>query len=132
MAQTKVVIVYSPNQNKRRTVIIPDDDSHISIHTANIVKGEAVMVGNLSDYQFIGPDALLANFIGQQPTSDRCIVYANGQVQAVVLGDPSIDKHPLGTLAIDTTGQAYVGLPVINGLAQIPVPSPPVSESMPI
>lgn len=127
MAQTQVVIIYSPNQNKRRTVIIPDDDSQIPIHTANIVKGEAVMVGSLSDYQTIGPDAMLVAHTGQQPSSDRCIVHDGLTVKACVLGDPLIDTHPLGTLAIDTTGQASVGLSVVNGVAVIPVQTPPVN-----
>ena len=129
MAQTKVVIVYSPNQNLRRAVIKPDDDSQIPIHTANIAKGEAVLVGSLSDYQTIGPDAMLAAHTGKQPTSDRCIVHGNGQVMAVVRGDPLIDTHPLGTVALDTTGQAYAGLPVVGGIAIIPAPAPAPAPS---
>lgn len=121
MAQTKVVIVYSPNQNKRRTTIIPNDDSEVAGHAANIASGEMVMIGDLSDYRNIGPDAMLVTYTGQQATSDRCIVIAQNTVAAVILGDPLIDKHPLGTLAIDVTGKATIGLPVINNVAQIPV-----------
>ena len=95
MAQTQIVIIYSPNQNQRRTVIIPDDDSQIPIHTANIINGEAVLVGSLVDYQNIGPDAMLAAYIGQQPTSDRCILIDNtNTVVAVVRADPAIDYQP--------------------------------------
>ena len=134
MPQTQIVIVYSPNQNKRRAVITPDDDSQVPIHTANIVKGEAVLVGSLSDYQQIGPDAMLAAFTGQQPTSDRCIVISpdavNPTVVAVCLADPLIDTHPLGQLAVDTTGQAYVGLPVVGGVAQVPVAPPPTAQQI--
>lgn len=122
MAQTQIVIVYSPNQNKRRSVIIPDDDSQIPIHIANLLKGEAFMVGLLSDYQAIGPDALLALHTGKSPASDRCIVHNGLMVQAVVLGDPLIDTHPLGTMALDTTDKAAIGLSVVNGVAVIPAP----------
>lgn len=120
MPATKVIIIYSPNQNRRRTVIIPDDDSQIPIHTANIVKGEAVLVGDISDYRSIGPDAMLVAHTGKQPSSDRCIVHSNGKVVACVLGDPLIDTHPAGALTIDNTGKATVGLSVDNGVAVIP------------
>lgn len=120
MAQTKVVIIYSPNQNVRRTVIIPDDDSQIPIHTANIVKGEAVLVGSLSDYQTIGPDAMLVAHTGQQASNDRCAVVGNlGNIIAVVRGDPLIDTHPLGTLIAHST--AITGGTLINGIYTAPI-----------
>lgn len=123
MAQTQVIIIYSPNQNVRRRVIIPDDDNQISIHSDNIAKGEAVLIGNIQDYQMVGPDAMLAAHTGQQAATDRCIVISpnaiNPTVAAVVRGDPLIDVHPLGRLAIDITGQAAVGMSVVNGVAVI-------------
>lgn len=91
MAQTKVVIIYSPNQNRRRTVVKPDDDSQIDLHLNNIIKGEAAFVGTLADYETIGPDAMLEAYTGKTPSSDRCIVVHNNTVIAVVCADPLID-----------------------------------------
>jgi hypothetical protein len=122
VAQTKVVIVYSPNQNLRRTVIIPDDDSQISIHTANILPGEAVLVGSLADYISIGPDAMLMAYTGRQPSSDRCMVISNDNVVAVFKGDPLIDTHPLGEVVADVTGKAMVGATYKNNVLTQPTP----------
>ena len=121
MAQTQVIIIYSLNQNKRRTVVIPDDDSHIPVHTANIQPGEAVLLGSLAEYKAIGPDAMLVNHTGKQPSNDRCVIHANGKINAVVSADPLIDTHPLGQIIHDTTGVARVGYTVTNGVINIPI-----------
>jgi hypothetical protein len=110
MARTQVVIVYSPNQGIRRTTIIPDDDSQIPVHTKNIAPGEAVMVGTLSDYRRMGPDAMLARFLGRKPTTDTCaVINAAGIVVHVIRADPAIDRHTAGRLHRDTNGKAVVG-----------------------
>lgn len=122
MAATKVVIIYSPNQNLRRTVIIPSDDSEVRVHAANIHPGEAVLVGTLADYQKIGPDAMVLAATGIAPTSDRCaVVDHTGKVAAVVKGDPLIDSHPLGTLVAHP--MAITGGRLINGIYAAPVAS---------
>jgi hypothetical protein len=46
-------------------VIVPDDDSQVSIHTSNLAPGEAALVGLLSDYQSIGPDARPISMAGR-------------------------------------------------------------------
>lgn len=120
MTKTKVVIVYSPGQGLRRTTIIPDDDSQVPIHTANLAHGEAVMVGLLSDYRRIGPDAMLVRYLGRKPTTDRCaVINAAGYVVAVIRADPAIDRHPAGRLHRDPKGVAVVGQPA-SGLGLLP------------
>src|ERR1700679_1053146 len=110
MAQTKVVIVFSPNLRSRRTVIIPDDDSQISVHVSNLQPGESVVVGSLSDYQTLGPDVMLSRQFSQSASNHRCIVVnAFGVVTDVVMMDPQIDQHPHGQLLHDPLGLALVG-----------------------
>lgn len=110
MARTQVVIVYSPGQGRVRTVVIPDDDSQVVVHTRNLMPGEAVLVGTLADYQKYGPDAMLARFLGRQPTTDRCaVVNSAGFVVGIVRADPAIDWHPAGRLHRDPQLKAVVG-----------------------
>ena len=108
---SKVVIVYSPGQALRRTVIIPDDDSQVPIHVANVVPGEAVVVVSLGLYRLIGPDACLEQVLGRKKQSDRCaVVDGRGVVIGLMPMDPAIDRHhPLGTLYADPEGKAVVG-----------------------
>jgi hypothetical protein len=135
VAQTQVVIVYSVALGRRRTVIIPDDDSEVPIHLANILPGEAAFAGSLAQYHGIGPDAMVFAKTGHAPLSDRCIVVAPNavpqSVAAVIRADPAIDSHPLGNIIIDVTGQAVPGLLVVNGVAVLPVfpPKHPVSSA---
>ena len=117
--QTKVVIVYSIAQGQRRTAIIPDDDSQVSIHTQNVVAGEGVLVGSLSDYRTIGPDAMLERHLGRKPSTDRCaIVNKAGIVVGIIRADPAIDSHLLGQLRLDHDGSAIVGklAPTLQGV----------------
>lgn len=124
MPQTKVIIVYSPSQNKRRTVIIPDDDSQVNIHATNIAKGEAVFIGSLLDYQTIGPDAMLIAHTNQQASSDRyAIIDGVGNVVLMALLDPLIDIIPQGYIAIqDSQKQLMVGATFVNGIVTLPTP----------
>lgn len=101
--KTKVIIVYSPNLAKRRRVIIPDDDSEISVHQTNVSPGEAVHIGKITDYELIGPDAMLANHLGVQSSSDRCVIVNNGIVIGGCCADPAIDTHPEGDLVLHPT-----------------------------
>jgi hypothetical protein len=99
MAQTKVIIIYSPNQNVRRATIVPHDDADIEIHVNNITKGEAVLIGEKLDYDTIGPDAMLSAYTKQQPSSDLCVVVdSNGNVCCGIKADPLIDSHPDGEI----------------------------------
>lgn len=123
MPQTKVIIIYSPNQNRRRRVIIPSDDSQTDLHAQNIAKGESVLIGTIADYRNIGSDAMLKAHTGQGPAPDKCIVVGKGvnpTILAVFCGDPLIDTHPLGTVVSDVTGKATVGLSFVNGIAVLP------------
>lgn len=111
MAKTKVVIVYSPGQALRRTVIIPSDDAQVPMHTANLAPGEAVMVGSLWDYRAMGPDMMLFRHVWRSPATDRCaIINPAGYVVAVSRMDPAIDRlPPLHRFHRDPKGVAVVG-----------------------
>ena len=99
MPQTKVIIIYSPNQNVRRTTIIPHDDADIDIHVNNISKGEAVLIGEKSDYDTIGADAMLEKHTESKPSSDRCVVVdGDDNVCCLIKGDPLIDLHSEGRI----------------------------------
>ena len=112
MPQTLVVIAYSPGQGLRRVVVLPDDDSQVPVHTRNLAPGEQVMVGSLSDYRTMGPDAMLARYLGRKKTSDRCAVVAAGVVVGLVAMDPAIDRVAGGHLHRDPNGVCVVGQPV--------------------
>jgi hypothetical protein len=116
MAQSQVVIVYSPGQALRRTVVIPDDDSQVPIHTQNLQPGEAAVVVSLGLYRLVGPDAALASVLGRTAISDRCaLADATGKVIGLIRADPAIDRrHPLGTLYHDPGAKAKVGGGVHN------------------
>lgn len=110
MPRTKVVIVYSPGQARRRTVILPDDDSQVPVHTRNIAPGEAVLVGTLTDYRRYGPDVMLERYTGRKAQADRCAVINHaGYVVGIIQADPVIDRHPAGRLHRDPAGVAVVG-----------------------
>ncbi len=110
MSQTQIVIIYSPNHGRRRTVILPDDDSQVPVHTTNLAPGEQVMVGSLSDYLTIGPDAMLQRYLGKPPVNDRCaLVNAAGVVVAHLCADPLIDRVDGHTLHHDPQGKSVVG-----------------------
>jgi len=111
MARTQIVIGYSFGQGVRRTTVIPDDDSQVPTYVAWLASmGEQVLVGTLTDYRFLGPDAMLARFLGRQPTTDRCaIVNAAGYVVGVIRADPTMDRHPLGRLHRDPQMKAVPG-----------------------
>lgn len=108
---TKVVIVYSPGQALRRTVIIPDDDRQVPLHVRNVAPGEAVLVGSLGLYRLIGPDEMLRRVLGRKSVSDRCaVVDARGVVIGHIGADPAIDRnYRHGTLHHDPEGRTVVG-----------------------
>lgn len=91
MAQTKVIIVYSLNQNLRRRVVKPDDDSQIPFHS-DCADGEALAIVDLEDYDALGADAVLGQYLMQIPQSDRhCIIHnETNEVLAVVSADHTI------------------------------------------
>lgn len=147
MVAQNIGIIYSANQQVIRAVIdtrisldangnrivVPGDDSQLALHQGSIKNGEAwatvpcaiydTHTSTLETHAYLG-------LSGIPMVTDRCIVISPNAVSptvaAVVLGDPLIDTHPLGALVADTTGQAAVGLPVVSGVAQIPV-TPPVT-----
>jgi hypothetical protein len=120
MSKTQIIIVYSPTQALRRTVIIPDDDSQVSMHTKNIQPGECVVVGLLSDYRLYGPDAMLSRYLNRQATTDRCAVIDHtGTVVGIVNADPAIDRLPLHRLHRDPQNKAIIGQLAL-GLSLLP------------
>lgn len=121
MAQTKVVIICSPNQRCHRAVIIPSDDSQIAKHTSNVLPGEVVLVALLSDYRLVGADVLVSRLFSLPPSNNRCVVVNSfGIVTSAVSIDPKIDKgDPTGMVYRDPLGLAKVGQSIIGlGLTQ--------------
>src|ERR1700748_2629187 len=134
MAANNVGIVYSQNQQVIRRIIdtryigynangarIPNpnaNDALLTPHQNSIKPGEAWATIPVSAYDQISTHQGLHNYLGLTGipgVTDRCIVYNNGVVVAVICGDPLITpNNPLGTIALDTTGQATVGLQVLN------------------
>ena len=98
MASTQYIIVYSPNQNVRRRVVQPDDDSQIAHHLATNLPGEAYLLVSIADYNSQGPDALLLAHTGKSPASDHCMVINDGACLGHCKADPLIDTHPDGQL----------------------------------
>lgn len=116
MSQTLVVIGYSPNQGVRRTTVIPDDDNQVSTYV-NWIRGigESVLVGTMSDYKLMGPDAMLARFLGRSRTTDRCaVINSAGYVVSIICADPLMDSHPEGRLHHDPSRVAVVGQQSLN------------------
>lgn len=98
MASTQYIIVYSPNQNARRRVVKPDDDSQIAGHIATHLPGEAYLLVSIDDYNSQGPDALLLAHTGNPPSSDHCMIIQDGTCLGHCKADPLIDTHPDGEL----------------------------------
>lgn len=110
MALSKVVIVYSPRHARRRTVIIPDDDSQVPIHTRNLKAGEAVLVVPLADYRLTGPDGLLEKHLGRPAENDRyAITDGAGRVTHFLCMDSSIDREYAGRAYHDPEARARIG-----------------------
>jgi hypothetical protein len=119
MSKTQVVIVYSPNTGCRRRTIVPiasdpdDWDSvRVPLHAANLQPGEAVMIGTLSDYHTMGPDAMLARYLGRPAQNERCAVihHATGVVIGLIQADPKLFQHPDGhLLRPDPRGVVVIG-----------------------
>lgn len=101
MPLTYIVIIYSIAQNRRRRVIISDnDDKDYDAHLNNIHPNEAIWKMSISDYQAgISIDDGLSKHLGVIALSDRCVVLdAQGNVICVIKGDPAIDIHPTGKI----------------------------------
>ena len=110
MPQSQVVVIYSVSLSSVRRIVHPEDDSQVQGHLFGLQAGEAALVGSLSDYRTIGPYAMLARYLGRPPVNDRCaIVNAAGIVLGHLRADPTIDRHPLGTLYHDPHSKSVVG-----------------------
>jgi len=104
------LIVYSPTLGGRRRVYIPEDDSQVPFLLRTVQPGEAVMFAKRAQIWELGPDEVLARYLGRQPQSDRCVLadFA-GKVTAELHADPLIDTHPDGKLYADPNRKARVG-----------------------
>jgi hypothetical protein len=121
MAKSKVVIVYSPYQARRRAVIVPDandppdwDEVHVPAHIAReTAPGERAVTIPIGLYHLIGPDAALQQILGRPPQSSRhAVVDPGGKVVSFIHVDSAIfpvvfrDGH---TIKPDPNGRAKVG-----------------------
>lgn len=99
---TIIGVVYSPNQNRVRRVIVSDEhDLHVLIHRNMMTHGEQFMTIPKETFDgFTHPDHLhahVATVLGQPATSHTCaVVDANDMIVASVHADPAIDDHPDG------------------------------------
>lgn len=90
-----IIIVYSPNQNLRRRVIVPDSESQVSCFVSSLLPGEEHLIVYQEDYDTYGPDALVGWATMGIPTSDQCMVIRNGVLlHANVSADHLIDTYP--------------------------------------
>lgn len=113
MAATKVIIVYSPNQNAVRRVIHPDHDAQIDALLSTVQAGEEYLIEDIEDYKVYGPYALLGWNKLTPPDSTRCVVVRDELVVATVNADPSIDVIPDAEL--HQHDEACVGWNCCNG-----------------
>lgn len=113
---TIVGIVYSPNQLRRRRVVVSDDaDEHVMAHALSMQPGEKFLTIDRDTYAvFNHPDQLddhIATLLGGPKLDHTCAVVAgDNSIVAVVGADPRIDDHPLGVLIQDEaaeTGLTY-------------------------
>lgn len=125
MPVTKIAVIYSIAQNRRRRVVIPSfDDRELDWHIDNIAPGEGVVVMPIDTLEqrpegraIPGKqvDAALEMHLGKPALSDRCIVTnAQGDVIHVLCADPAIDTHPHGPVERHDT--AGVGWKKRNGV----------------
>ncbi len=89
MGATKVGIVYSLAQRKRRWIVVPDSDAELPL---KILLGEGYIEQPLDDYRKRGADAAVTDAAGGQPLSDRCaMIDKTSAVVGIISADPAID-----------------------------------------
>ncbi len=81
MPATKVGIIYSIAQRRRRVVIVPDDDAQLN--SIIVRTGEKFITQGMLAYRAVGPDLAVRQDAGGFPRSDRCAV-VNDALQRVV------------------------------------------------
>lgn len=119
MAVTKVGIIYSVSQSKRRRIIIPTDDAEFAMARGPLSPtsaGERLLIVPLTTATAAGfdPDQYLATQLGQAAQSDRCCVIDptislsgdHGNVVAAIHADPAVDTIPNFTIVQSDFGQS--------------------------
>jgi hypothetical protein len=115
MAVTKIGILYSASQRKRRATLVPDDDSQLSLMQRR--NGEVYIEQSVEDYRNFGPDHAVTVHAGGPPLSDRCaVVDSQENVVAVVGADPAIDEISGHTIVQHF--DPHVGDRFVNGQLQ--------------
>lgn len=106
MTSTIIGVVYSVAQSRVRRIIVFDDDKQAQ-DAAWAMPGEALLTYDAK----LGTDIAVAqahvtSLTGRKPDSDDCaVVDEAGIVLCLVKADPTIDKHPDGSLV-----GAYAGV----------------------
>jgi hypothetical protein len=117
---TIVGVVYSPNQNRVRRVVVSDEhDLHILIHRNMMTHGEQFMVIPKETFDsFTHPNHLhdhVAAVLGSPATSHTCaVVAADDTIVAAVHADPAIDDHPDGHIIQDDDAVAGLKYDLVN------------------
>lgn len=123
MTVTKVGVIYSKAQNRRRSIIKSDiADEHIDIHKNHLLQGERWLEIPLKLYEdFTNPaqiDVYIENVLGAQASSHKCaIINANDIIVGCVCGDPIIDDVPDGVLIQDDDLEVGMTYDFENGKA---------------
>lgn len=104
-ASTQIGVVYSTGQGQLRRVIVPDDDSQLTVKNFPLQPGEAfIVVPKNADVI-----AEIKKVTGKDPTEPMAaIVGANGLVEEMIMADPTIDKVPQGKSLV----KAYPGVAI--------------------
>lgn len=120
MTATKVGILFSVSQRRRRAVILPDSDDQLPLTPR---PGEGYVEQSLADFHTLGPDHAVEQAAGGPPLPDRCAVVAsNGEVVGALAGDPAIDGvpgHSLVPHAQARRGDRYDGSRFLRGYAEV-------------
>lgn len=126
---TKVGILYSLAQRRRRALVIPDRDDQLPLTPR---PGEGYVEQSIEDYLALGPDHAVEQVAGGAPLPDRCaLVDAGGIVRGGVQGDPAIDSVPDRVMvphARAQTGDRYDGARFWAGYALVDAVSGRVVE----
>lgn len=100
MAATKVGIIFSLAQRRRRYMLIPDSDAELPLKPQ---AGEGYVEQPMADYKARGPDAAVQDATGGPPLSAVCqLLDAGSNVLGTVIADPLIDGHLFPGLTLIT------------------------------
>lgn len=101
-AHTMNGVIYGTASGIVRRVIVPDDDRELATATG---PGESmVMVQATDTFSLNDVNGYVAQAIGKQPPSARCVVTdAQGNVVATLEADPVLDKVSGFTISLNAT-----------------------------